>query len=297
MLAGVSLVTLSACSDKNSTGADIVTMKGDTIRVSDLYAESKVFPSMSTTSLLQNITFNKVFSKEKDITKEVTDKKVDEQYNTVKNRYGAQFSSALQQQGLTESSVKPYLRTQLLEQTAVENDIKKTQYTKANLESAWKDYHPEVEAIVLKKTSKDDATKAIAANKSDAAKFDKDNASSKQKFDSTSKTIPAAVLTATWKLKNGQVSDVISATDTSTSTESYYVVKMVKSSDKGSDMNKYKSQLEGVIKTKKLDDSSYVSSVIAGYLKKYNVTVKETAFSNIFSQYTQTSSSSSSSSK
>jgi len=70
---------------------------------------------------------------------------------------------------------------------------------------------------------------------------------------------------------------------------------MVKTSDKGKDMNKYKKELQSVIKSEKEQDTTYVSGVIAKYLKKYNVTVKEEAFSTLFSQFTQTSSTSSSS--
>ncbi|MFC4652041.1 peptidyl-prolyl cis-trans isomerase [Lactococcus nasutitermitis] len=288
-LAGAALVTLSGCSS-SGTNATVVSMKGDTIQVSDLYKEAKTFPSFPTTTLLQNMTFDKIFSKE--FSKDASDAKVNKQFNSLKSQYGSQFDSALQQQGLTESNFKPYLKTQLLEQAAIVKDIKDTQYTKANLKTAWSSYHPSVTAIVLAETSKDAANKAIASNKSNAATFDKDNSASKTTFDSTSTTVPADVQTAAFKLKNGEISSVITSTDSSTGSTSYYVVKMVKASDKGTDMNKYKSQLEGVIKTQKEADTTYVSGVIAKYLKKNNVTVKETAFSSTFSQFTSSSSSS-----
>jgi len=295
VFAGAALVTLSGCSNNDSASKDIITMKGDTIRVSDLYNEAKEFPSQPTNTLLQNLTFDKIFSKE--FGKEVTDKKVAAQVKDIKSQYGDQFSSALQQQGLTEASFTPYMRTQMLEQAAIDHDIKTTQYTKANLEAAWKTYHPDVTAYVVSETSKDAATKALAAAKKDdagKASFEKTNASSKITFNSTSTTVPAEVQTAAFKLKNGEFSDVIEASDASTGSTSYYIVEMVKTSDKGTDMNKYKKELQDVIKSQKESDTTYVSGVIASYLKKYNVTVKETAFSNLFSQFTQTSSSSSS---
>ena len=288
--AGVALITLSGCSN-SSASEDIITMKGDTVQVSDLYSAAKEFPAMSTNTLLKNVTFDKIFEKESSIAKEATSKKIDTQYNTIKDQYGSQFETALSQQGLSTSNFKAYLKTQLLEQAAIEQDIAKTQYTTANLKTAWESYHPEVSAIVLTETTKDAATKAIAANKADASKFNTDNASSKVSFDSTSTSVPTDVQTAAWKLKNDQISDVITSTSTSTGTTSYYVVKMIKTSDKGTDMNKYKSELKNIIKTQKMSDTSYVSSVIAGYLKKYNVTVKENAFSSLFSQFTSTSSS------
>lgn len=293
-LAGVALVTLSACSS-SSTNANIITMKGDTIQVSDLYKEAKTFPSLSTTTLLQNITFDKMFESEKSVAKEATAKKVDTQYNTLKKEYGSQFDSALEQQGLTESNIKPYLKTQLLEQAAIEQEISKTQYTTANLKTAWESYHPDVTAYVVSETSKSTATAALAAAVKDAAgkaSFEKANSSSKTTFDSTSTTVPSAVQTAAFKLKNGAFSSVLTATDSSTGSTTYYIVEMVKTSDKGTDMNKYKSKLKSIIKSEKEQDTTYVSSVIAKYLKKYNVTVKESAFSTTFQTFTQTSSSS-----
>ncbi|MDM7513506.1 peptidyl-prolyl cis-trans isomerase [Lactococcus lactis] len=295
VFAGAALVTLSGCSSSDSASKDIITMKGDTIRVSDLYKEAKQFPSQPTNTLLQNLTFDKIFTK--DFGKEVTDKDVSKKVKSIKDQYGSQFSSALQQQGLTEASFTPYMRTQMLEQAAIDHEIKETQYTDANLKKAWESYHPDVTAYVVSETSKDAATKALdAAKKDDAGKasFEKTNAESKVTFNSTSTSVPTEVQTAAFKLKNGEFSDVIESTSSSTGATSYYIVEMVKTSEKGTDMNKYKKELQNVIKTEKEQDTTYVSGVIAKYLKKNNVTVKESAFASLFSQFTQTSSSSSS---
>lgn len=295
VFAGSALVTLSGCSSSDSASKDIITMKGDTIRVSDLYKEAKQFPSQPTNTLLQNLTFDKIFTK--DFGKEVTDKDVSKKVKSIKDQYGSQFSSALQQQGLTEASFTPYMRTQMLEQAAIDHEIKETQYTDANLKKAWESYHPDVTAYVVSETSKDAATKALdAAKKDDAGKasFEKTNAESKVTFNSTSTSVPTEVQTAAFKLKNGEFSDVIESTSSSTGATSYYIVEMVKTSEKGTDMNKYKKELQNVIKTEKEQDTTFVSGVIAKYLKKNNVTVKESAFASLFSQFTQTSSSSSS---
>lgn len=295
VFAGAALVTLSGCSSSDSASKDIITMKGDTIRVSDLYKEAKQFPSQPTNTLLQNLTFDKIFTK--DFGKEVTDKDVSKKVKSIKDQYGSQFSSALQQQGLTEASFTPYMRTQMLEQAAIDHEIEATQYTDANLKKAWESYHPDVTAYVVSETSKDAATKALdAAKKDDAGKasFEKTNAESKVTFNSTSTSVPTEVQTAAFKLKNGEFSDVIESTSSSTGATSYYIVEMVKTSEKGTDMNKYKKELQNVIKTEKEQDTTFVSGVIAKYLKKNNVTVKESAFASLFSQFTQTSSSSSS---
>ncbi|MDU1630332.1 MAG: foldase, partial [Lactococcus lactis] len=213
VFAGAALVTLSGCSSSDSASKDIITMKGDTIRVSDLYKEAKQFPSQPTNTLLQNLTFDKIFTK--DFGKEVTDKDVNKKVKSLKDQYGSQFASALQQQGLTEASFTPYMRTQMLEQAAIDHEIEATQYTDANLKKAWESYHPDVTAYVVSETSKDAATKALdAAKKDDAGKasFEKTNAASKVTFNSTSTTVPTEVQTAAFKLKNGEFSSVIEST-------------------------------------------------------------------------------------
>ena len=291
VFAGAALVTLSGCSSSDSASKDIITMKGDTIRVSDLYKEAKQFPSQPTNTLLQNLTFDKIFTK--DFGKEVTDKDVSKKVKSIKDQYGSQFSSALQQQGLTEASFTPYMRTQMLEQAAIDHEIKETQYTDANLKKAWESYHPDVTAYVVSETSKDAATKALdAAKKDDAGKasFEKTNAESKVTFNSTSTSVPTEVQTAAFKLKNGEFSDVIESTSSSTGTTSYYIVEMVKTSEKGTDMNKYKKELQNIIKTEKESDTTYNNSVITKYLKKNNVEVKNKSFSSIFSQYSTSTS-------
>lgn len=287
----LSLGTLSACSSGTSGSKEIITMKGDTVTVSDFYNQAKEFPAQTPQQLLTNVTFNKVF--EKDFGKQVTDKDVQKQVDDLKKQMGSQYEAALQQANLTTQNINDYEKTQMLVSAAIKSDIKKTQYTDANLKATWATYHPEVEAIVLSETSKDAATKAIAANKADATKFNSDNSKSQTKFDSSSTTVPAEVQAAAWKLKNGEISDVISSQNAQTGATSYYVVKMVKTSDKGTDMDKYKSKLENIIQTQKLADQSYTTGVIGKALKNANVTVKESAFSNIFSNYTGQGSSSS----
>ena len=56
----LSVVTLAACA--NGTNKDIVTMKGDTITVSDFYDEMK--SNQGAQQVLFQMTINKVFEKE-----------------------------------------------------------------------------------------------------------------------------------------------------------------------------------------------------------------------------------------
>lgn len=79
----------------------------------------------------------------------------------------------------------------------------------------------------------------------------KTNAESKVTFNSTSTSVPTEVQTAAFKLKNGEFSDVIESTSSSTGATSYYIVEMVKTSEKGTDMNKYKKNFKMSLKLKK----------------------------------------------
>ena len=261
IILGATLVILSGCSSSNNAlpNKDIVTMKGDSVKVSDLYKELQTFPNISSTVLVQNLTFDKILSK--DFAKEADDKALTKQVNTLKSQYGDQFSSMLQQSGLTNENLKAYLRTGMLEHAAIDDDIKKTQYTDANLKKAWESYHPDVTAYVVSETSKDAAAKALDAAKKDDA--------GKASFEKT---------------------NVIESTSSSTGATSYYIVEMVKTSEKGTDMNKYKKELQNVIKTEKESDTTYNNSVITKYLKKNDVEVKNKSFSSIFSQYSTSTS-------
>ncbi|MCL2858522.1 MAG: foldase, partial [Streptococcaceae bacterium] len=165
-VAMMGLVALSGCS-KDTSNTDIITMKGDSIKVIDLYNEAKEFPGLPTTTLLQNATFSKIF--EKAYGKNVSDKDVADKVASYKTQYGAQFDSMLQQQNMTADSFNAYVRLQLLEQYAIDQNIQNTQMTDANIKAAWNNFHPDVEAYVVMKTTQADATAVKTAATSDAS--------------------------------------------------------------------------------------------------------------------------------
>jgi foldase protein PrsA len=177
---------------------------------------------------------------------------------------------------------------QLLQQKAVDKQIEATQFTQSNLEAAWKTYHPQVDTYIASSTTQDDANKARSLATSDPSQF-KSQANDKNlevKFDSSNTAIPAAVQKAAFALNNNEVSDVIPVQSSSNNTTTYYVIFMINNPGKGNDMSKYTSQLKNYIKTQKENDQTFVAGVIKNYLTKYNVTVKESAFSGIFSNFT-----------
>ncbi|WP_460054418.1 peptidylprolyl isomerase PrsA [Pseudolactococcus yaeyamensis] len=294
VVTGFAVVTLAACS-KDGTNSDIVTMKGDTIRVSDLYKEAREYPSTGTATLLQNMTFKKIF--EKEFGKKVSEKEVNKEFDAQKASLGTNFAGALQQAGYTESSYKDSIRSQLLLKAVVTSKIK---FTDEEYKAAFETFHPTVEAYILSETTEDAAKKLVEDAKNDAATFDKTAKEKKSdvKFDSANTQIPEEVKTAAFKLKDGEVSaEPITVSNAQTGTKSFYVVKMIKNADKGTDWKKYKKELKEIITTNKQNDATFVNGIIAGYLKDYNVKVKPTEFSNIFSSYEAAVTSSSSSSK
>ncbi|OFI49667.1 hypothetical protein BG261_03540 [Floricoccus tropicus] len=290
----LAMVTLAGCGQKEaSTNTDIVTMKGNTIRVTDFYNAAKSNTSANGTQIVQQLVLDDVL--EDKYKGKVSDKDVNAEYDKTKEQYGDQFATALTQAGLTEESYKSSIKTNLLVKYAVDEAVKK-EYTDANMKTAWDKFHPEVTARVIQVSDEKTAKEVLEEVKKDDSKFgdiakEKSVGSAKDKggemkFDSNSTELPTEVKDAAFKLEDGKVSDVITVSSQATGASSYYIVKMEKNSKKGNDMNKYKKDLEKSIKTEKESDSKYTSSVIGNLLKEYNVTIKEKAFSNALSQYT-----------
>ena len=237
----LAVLALAACS--GSTNKDIATMKGGTITVEDFYNEAK--HTQNNQQLVQNMIIYKAF--ENKYGDKVTDKDVNAEYKKNEETYGDTFKSQLEAAGYTEDSYKQALRSSLVLKAGISANVK---VTEKDLKEAWKTFHPEVEAQIIKVSSEDEAkeVKKSADDGTDFAKLAKEKSTDeatkkdggKIKFDSQTTDVPTEVKEAAFKLKDGQVSDVISATNTTSYSTDYYVVKMVKNQNKGDDMNKYK---------------------------------------------------------
>jgi foldase protein PrsA len=173
--------------------------------------------------------------------------------------------------------------------------------TDKDTKAAWDSFHPEVTARIILASSEDEAKeiKKQLDDKGDFAKIAKEKSQDQTtkknggeiKFDSQSTNVPAEVKEAAFKLKDGEVSDVITAMDSSTYQSSYYIVKMEKNSSKGNDMDKYKKELKQIAEDTKMADQTFSSEVIAKELKKANVKIKDDSFENILSDFLTTNSS------
>ena len=289
----LSVVVLGACS--GSSNQDIATMKGGKITVEDFYNEAK--KEQTNQSLVRNMIIYKVF--ENAYGDKVTDKQIDKEYDKQAKQLGDSFESQLKSAGYTKKSYKEYLKQSLAFQEGLKSHVK---ITDKDLKSAWDSFHPEVTARIILASSEDEAKeiKKQLDDKGDFAKIAKEksqDSTTKEdggeiKFDSQSSTVPSEVKEAAFKLKNGEVSDVITAMDSSTYQSSYYIVKMEKNSSKGNDMDKYKKELKQIAEDTKIADQTFSSEVIAKELKKANVKIKDDSFENILSDFLTTNSSS-----
>ncbi|HFU9651307.1 TPA: peptidylprolyl isomerase PrsA [Streptococcus agalactiae] len=292
----MSVATLAACSGKTSNGTNVVTMKGDTITVSDFYDQVKT--SKAAQQSMLTLILSRVFDTQ--YGDKVSDKKVSEAYNKTAKGYGNSFSSALSQAGLTPEGYKQQIRTTMLVEYAVKEAAKK-ELTEANYKEAYKNYTPETSVQVIKLDAEDKAKSVLKDVKADGADFakiakEKTTATDKKveyKFDSAGTTLPKEVMSAAFNLDKNGVSDVVSTVDSTTYKTSYYIIKVTDKTEKKSDWKSYKNRLKEVILKDKTSDRAFQNKVISKALEKANVKIKDKAFAGILSQYATTSGSSS----
>ena len=161
----LSVATLAACSS-SSKDSSVITMKGDTITVSDVYNQVK--NNSATQQAVLTLTLQRVLQDQ--YGDKVSDKKVSEAYNKVAEQYGTYFSAILAQQGLTTETYKQQLRVQLLVEAAVDAAAKKELTTK-NYKAAFKNYVPDTKIEVIKLDSEDTAKSVLEEAKKDGADF------------------------------------------------------------------------------------------------------------------------------
>ena len=207
---------------------------------------------------------------------------------------------------MTEDAYKDQIRTNKLVEYAVKEAAKK-ELTDENYQAAFANYTPEVTAQIIKLDSEDKAKEILEQAKAEGADFGqiaKDNstdAATKEKggevkFDSGSTDVPDAVKKATFALEENGISDVVTVRSSQNYSSSFYIVKLVKKSEKSSNWKDYKKQLKEVILTQKQNDASFIRSVVAKELKDANIKVKDAAFQNVFAQYIDSETSDSSAS-
>ena len=288
----LSVVTLAACA-KSGSDKDIVTMKGDTITVGDFYDEIK--HNQGAQQYLFQMTINKVF--EKEYGSKVSDKDVEKKVDEQKKQLGEAFKSYLTQQGLTEETDKQQIRSNLLLEYAVDQAISK-ELTDEAYKKAFETYTPEITANVIKVDSEEKANEVLASVKAEGADFaqiakeNSTDASTKEKggeikFDSGTTTVPTRVKEAASKLDVNGISDVVIDPASQKSAGAYYIVKVTKKEEKGSDWKKYEKRLKEILTAERKNDANFIRSIIAKAMSNANIKVKDDAFKATFNQYMQ----------
>ena len=288
----LSVLALAACA-KGGSDKDIVTMKGDTITVGDFYDEIK--HNQGAQQYLFQMTINKVF--EKEYGSKVSDKDVEKKVDEQKKQLGEAFNSYLTQQGLTEETNKQQIRSNLLLEYAVDQAISK-ELTDEAYKKAFESYTPEITANVIKLDSEEKANEVLASVKAEGADFaqiakeNSTDASTKEKggeikFDSGTTTVPTRVKEAASKLDVNGISDVVIDPASQKSAGAYYIVKVTKKEEKGSDWKKYEKRLKEILTAERKNDANFIRSIIAKAMTNANIKVKDDAFKATFNQYMQ----------
>ena len=288
----LSVVALAACA-KSGSDKDIVTMKGDTITVGDFYDEIK--NNQGAQQYLFQMTINKVF--EKEYGSKVSDKDVEKKVDEQKKQLGEAFNSYLTRQGLTEETNKQQIRSNLLLEYAVDQAISKD-LTDEAYKKAFETYTPEITANVIKLDSEEKANEVLASVKAEGADFaqiakeNSTDASTKDKggeitFDSGTTTVPTRVKEAASKLDVNGISDVVIVPASQNNAGAYYIVKVTKKEEKGSDWKKYEKRLKEILTAGRKNDANFIRSIIAKAMTNANIKVKDDAFKATFNQYMQ----------
>lgn len=157
-------VTLAACS--NAADKDIITMKGNTITVSEFY--EKVKTNSQAQQVLLSMVISNVF--ENQYGDKVSAEEVNKEYDKKAEQLGASFNAALSSAGLTEESYKEQIRTNKLVEYAVKQAAEK-ELTDENYKAAYDAYTPEVTARVIKLADEAKAKEVLAAAQAEGADF------------------------------------------------------------------------------------------------------------------------------
>ena len=273
--------TLAACS--NDTDNEIASMKGGKITISDFYEEAKT--DQNSQQIVFNMILTRVFTNK--YGDEIDGKEVNAK---IKELFGEDYKDQLEAAGMTEKDLKKNVKDSLAFQEGLKSHV---DLSKDDLKTAWESFHPEVEAQLIVATTEDDANDLLEKVKAEDADFGeiaKDNSASATAeedgsvtFDSASTDVPAEVMAAAWDMENDDISDVIPVASQYGS--SFYIVKMVKSQDKGNDMSKYQDEVEELATNTKLNDQTFTTEAIGEELKEANVKIKDEAFTNLLADY------------
>lgn len=283
IIAGVALMMpLAACGNKA-----VATTSGGKITQSEYYSSMK--QTSNGKQVLQQMILDKVLQKE--YGSKVSDKQVNAEYNSYKSQYGSQFSQVLQQNGMTEKSLKQQIKSNLLLQAAVRDY---SHITNKQINKQWKSYQPKVKTAEILVGSKSEAQdiisqldsanntyktfKKLAKSKSTDTST-KNNGGQIPAFDNTDTQLDSAYKKAAFKLKTGEYTKTPVKT-----ADGYQVIYMIEHPTKGK-KSQHIADLRNQIVQENMNNSTFLHKVVSNVLKKGNVSIKDNDEKNILNGY------------
>lgn len=281
MAAALMSVSLVACGSKT-----VAVTNGGKITQSEYYSSMK--NTSNGKQVLQQMILDKVLNKQ--YGDKVSSKDINAQFNQTKSQYGSQFDAALQQQGMTEQSYKDTIKSGLLLQAALKDNIS---YSKKDLEKQFKTFEPKVTVNEILVSDKDTANKVIeqlndkkGKNFAELAKkYSKDSANKNNggklaAFDNTNTSLDSSFVKAAYKLSNGEYTKEPVKTKAG-----YQIIQMVNHPKKGSSYKDYTSELKDKIAESKLKDPTLQKNIVSKILKNGGVEIKDKDLQNILSSF------------
>ncbi|WP_390406915.1 peptidylprolyl isomerase [Lacticaseibacillus jixiensis] len=288
-IAGIVLAaTLAGCGSST-----VANMKGAKITKDEYYDEMK--STSAGESTLRSMIVLKAL--EQQYGDKVSDKKVTAQYNKVKKQYSANWSSVLEQNGLTAKSFKEQIKTSLLSNVALK-DLKKP--TQKQIDAQWKKYQPKITVqhiLVAKQAKAEELIKDLQKTNTDAEfkKLAKENstdtatasdAGKLAAFDNTDTQLDATFKKAAFKLTK---KDEFTTKPVKTQ-YGYHIIRAVKVTPKGTKASRTKV-LKDQLYTSWESDTAVMTGIIKKVLKKANVSIKDEDLKNVLSVYLNNSAS------
>lgn len=276
------MLPLAACGNKA-----VATTNGGKITQSQYYSSMK--STASGKQVLQQMILDKCLQKQ--YGSQVSTKQVNAQYNTYKSQYGSQFTTMLQQQGLTEKTFKDQIKSSLLLRAAVKHYAP---ITNKQINKQWKKYQPKVQTAEILVGSQSAAQNVISKLDASSSKLStftklakKQSTDSQTKasggrvpaFDNTDTQLDSAYKKAAFKLKTGEYTKQPVKVS-----GGYAVIYMIKHPSRGKKSN-HISDLKDQIISQHMNNRTFMHNVVSKVLKKGNVSIKDQDEKNILDDY------------
>ena len=224
-------------------------MKGDVITEHQFFEEVKNNPTAQ--QVLLNMTIQKFW---KQYGSEVSDKEVEEAVAEEQKKYGDSYQIVLSRAGMTAESRKAQIRTNKLVEYAVKKAAE-AELTDENYKKAYDEYTPEVTAQIIKLDSEDKLKKFLLKLKNlvltshNWLKIIQLTKRQKQMVEKSLLTLhqqncQTLLKKAAFALDVNGISDVITAPGTQAYSNSFYIVKLTKKTEKSSNWEDYKRKIE-----------------------------------------------------